>query len=140
MHQHAIKERPPPRIVVSESDHSRLTGLAEAALDRLPDAAGSLLAGMDRAVVAPPGKVPANVVRMGSQVTLEGHEGPHRIVLVYPGEADIASGRISVLTPMGAALIGAKVGQSISWATRDGRRLSARIAAVDTPPAEGRVQ
>jgi len=134
--QHAIKERPPPRIVVSEADHNRLTGLAEAALERLPDAAGSLLAGMDRAVVTKPGKLPADVVRMGSLVTLEGHEGPHRIVLVYPAEADIAAGRISVLTPLGAALIGSRVGQAIAWSTRDGRRLAAKVAAVDVPSEE----
>lgn len=136
--QHAIKERPPPRIVVGEAEHSRLTGLAEAALERLPDAAGSLLAGMDRAVVT--SRLPADVVRMGSQVTLEGHDGPQRIALVYPADADIAAGRISVLTPLGAALIGARAGQSIAWATRDGRRLEARIAAVEPPSGEGRVQ
>ena len=101
--QHAIKERPPPKIVVSEADYNRLTGLAEAALERVPAAAG-LLAGMDRAVVTTPGKLPADVVRMGSTVTLEGHEGPQQIVLVYPAEADIAAGRFSVLTSLGAAL------------------------------------
>jgi len=138
--QHAIKERPPPKIVVSEADYTRLTGLAEAALERLPEAAGSLLAGMDRAVVTTPGKLPADVVRMGSLVTLEGHEGPQRIALVYPVEADIAAGRISVLTPLGAALIGARAGQSIAWSTRDGRRLAARIAAVELPAGEGRMQ
>lgn len=138
--QHAIKERPPPKIVVSEADHIRLTGLAEAALGRVPDAAGSLLAGMDRAVVTAPAKIPADVVRMGSLVTLEGHEGPQQIALVYPADADIAAGRISVLTPLGAALIGARAGQSIAWSTRDGRRLEARIAAVDMPMAEERMQ
>lgn len=139
--QHAIKERPPPRIVVAESEHSRLTGLAEAALGRVPEVAGSLLAGMDRAVVTQPSRLPADVVRMGSEVTLEGHDGPQRIALVYPGDADIAAGRISVLTPLGAALIGARAGQSVAWSTRDGRRLAARIAAVLPPPSgEGRAQ
>ncbi|QDC01303.1 nucleoside diphosphate kinase regulator [Mesorhizobium sp. 8] len=136
--QHAIKERPPPKIVVSEADYNRLTGLAEAALERVPAAAG-LLAGMDRAVVTTPGRLPADVVRMGSSVTLEGHEGPQQIVLVYPAEADIAAGRISVLTPLGAALIGTRAGQSITWSTRDGRRLAAHIAAVALPSEQERV-
>ena len=135
--QHAIKERPPPKIVVSEADYNRLTGLAEAALERVPAAAG-LLAGMDRAVVTAPGKLPADVIRMGSAVTLEGHEGPHRIVLVYPAEADIAAGRISVLTPLGAALIGTRVGQAITWSSRDGRRLAAKVAAVAMPAEQER--
>jgi regulator of nucleoside diphosphate kinase len=136
--QHAIKERPPPKIVVSEADYNRLTGLAEAALERVPAAAG-LLAGMDRAVITTPGRLPADVVRMGSSVTLEGHEGPQQIVLVYPAEADIAAGRISVLTPLGAALIGTRAGQSITWSTRDGRRLEAHIAAVALPSEQERV-
>ena len=42
------------------------------------------------------------------------------VTLVYPGEADIARGRISVLTPIGAALIGLSAGQSIDWETRSG--------------------
>jgi regulator of nucleoside diphosphate kinase len=48
------------------------------------------------------------------------------VTLVYPGEADIGQGRISVLTPVGAALIGLSKGQSIDWATRTGetRRLT----------------
>jgi regulator of nucleoside diphosphate kinase len=40
---------------------------------------------------------------------------------VLPPEADISAGRISVLTPIGAALIGLSPGQSIDWETRDGR-------------------
>lgn len=138
--QHAIKERPPPKIVISEAEYNRLTGLAEAAMERSPAAAESLLAGMDRAVITTPGKLPADVVRMGSTVTLEGHEGPQQIMLVYPGEADIAAGRISVLTPLGAALIGAKAGQSVGWSSRDGRRLAAKIAAVELPSGLGRAQ
>jgi regulator of nucleoside diphosphate kinase len=48
------------------------------------------------------------------------------LTLVYPGDADIAQGRISVLTPVGAALIGLSAGDSITWETRTGevRRLT----------------
>ena len=48
------------------------------------------------------------------------------MTLVYPGEADIEQGKISILTPIGAALIGLSKGQSIDWATRTGeiRRLT----------------
>jgi len=132
--RNAIQERPPP-IVVSEAEYERLTGLAEAALDRLPDAAGSLLAEMDRATIAAAAEIPADVVRMGSTVTLHGGDGPQRVTLVYPAEADIAAGRVSVLTPLGAALIGVSTGQSIRWASRDGRVLALDVAAVE-PPAE----
>jgi regulator of nucleoside diphosphate kinase len=133
----AIQERPPP-IVVSEAEYDRLTGLAEAALGRLPDAAGSLLAEMDRATIAAAAAMPSDVVRMGSTVSLRGGDGPQRVTLVYPAEADIAAGRISVLTPLGAALIGVRAGQSIRWAGRGGRELALEIVAVEPPSGQGR--
>ena len=133
----AIQERPPP-IMVSEAEYDRLTGLAEASLDRLPNAAGSLLAEMDRATVAAAASMPPDVVRMGSTVTLHGDDGPQRVRLVYPADADIAQGRISVLTPLGAALIGVRAGHAIRWASRDGRELSLDVVAVEPPEDEGR--
>jgi regulator of nucleoside diphosphate kinase len=133
----AIQERPPP-IMVSEAEYDRLTGLAEAALGRLPDAAESLLAEMDRATVAAAAAMPPDVVRMGSTVSLRGGDGPQRVTLVYPAEADIAAGRISVLTPLGAALIGVRAGRSIRWAGRGGRELALEIVAVEPPAGQGR--
>jgi regulator of nucleoside diphosphate kinase len=49
-----------------------------------------------------------------------------RVILVYPGEEDIALGRISILTPIGTALIGLTEGQTIGWQTATGapRRLT----------------
>ena len=59
------------------------------------------------------------VVTMGAQVDFwddtTGQE--RRVTLVYPDEADLAAGRLSVLSPVGAALIGLSVGQSIEWET-----------------------
>jgi regulator of nucleoside diphosphate kinase len=124
--------------MVSEAEYDRLTGLAEAALGRLPDAAESLLAEMDRATVAAVAAMPPDVVRMGSTVSLRGGDGPQRVTLVYPAEADIATGRISVLTPLGAALIGVRAGQSIRWAGRGGRELALEIVAVEPPAEQGR--
>lgn len=134
----AIQARPPP-IMVSETEYDRLTGLAEAALERLPDAAGSLLAEMDRATIAAVAAVPPDVVRMGSTATLHGGDGPQRVTLVYPAEADIAAGRVSVLTPLGAALIGVKAGQSIRWTSRDGRMLALDVVAVEPPAEQGKL-
>jgi regulator of nucleoside diphosphate kinase len=133
----AIQERPPP-IMVSETEYDRLTGLAEAALERLPDAAQNLLTEMDRATVAKAAAMPSDVVRMGSTVSLRGGDGPQRVTLVYPGEADIAAGKISVLTPLGAALIGVRAGQSIRWVSRDGRELALDVVAVEPPVEQGR--
>ena len=140
MTQSPQKTHRKPKIIVGEIDHERLTGLATTALERIPEVAEELLAEMDRAKVVAPGKLPADVVRMGSFVTFDSDSAQHRRVqLVYPGEADIEQGRISVLTPIGAALIGLSAGQSIEWAARDGRvrRLSI-IAVQDAAPDAAR--
>lgn len=121
-------------ITVSRVDHARLTGLANAALDRMPDVADELLSEMERAKVTAVDKMPANVVRMGSRVSYRASDGDvHTIELVYPGEADIAEGRISILTPLGSALIGLREGQSVLWTARDGRSLQVEIIEVTQP-------
>lgn len=127
--------RPMPRIVVSESDHERLTGLATAALGRLPETAQELLAEMERAEVVIAPAVPANVVQMGSTITFRSNDGrKRRVKLVFPAEEDIAQSRVSVMTPIGAALIGLSEGQSILWSARDGRRHELTVLAVEQPP------
>jgi regulator of nucleoside diphosphate kinase len=131
--QHAAGLRPPHRLLVSDADHDRLTGLARAFLDRELDTAEELPSEMDRAIITAAAAMPTDVVRMGSTATIrtEGGNTQH-ITLVYPGEADIAENRISVLTPMGTALIGATIGQVVYWSSRDGRELSVTVEAVDT--------
>lgn len=112
-----------PQIIVGEADQDRLIGLANAIQDRQPEIAEALLAEMERAKVLPTRAVPPHVVRMGSSVEYRSDDGQQRTVtLVFPGEADIAQGRVSVLTPIGTALIGLSKGQSIAWTGRDGRR------------------
>ncbi|SFO45500.1 regulator of nucleoside diphosphate kinase [Mesorhizobium sp. NFR06] len=128
----ATQSRSRYAILVSAADHGRLSSLARAFLDRVPDMAEDLLAEMDRARIAADKAMPTDVVRMGSTVTLHDAEGSHRkVTLVYPAEADIAEGRISVLTPLGTALIGARAGRMVSWRSRDSRVLSATIEAVE---------
>ncbi|MFD1984174.1 nucleoside diphosphate kinase regulator [Mesorhizobium newzealandense] len=132
--QHATGLRPQSQLMVSDTDHDRLTGLARASLDRTPETAKELLSEMDRAVVTEAAAMPADVVRMGSTVTIRGEGGnTQRITLVYPGDANITENRISVLTPMGTALIGATMGQAVCWSSRGGRELSVTVEAVDTP-------
>ncbi|MGF7006348.1 nucleoside diphosphate kinase regulator [Aminobacter sp. BE322] len=129
-----IKQRREHNIVVSENDYARLTGLAESSLDRLPEIAEELLSEMDRAKVTPLSRIPATVIRMGSKVTFRSGDGEVKTVtLVYPGKADIAEGKISILTPVGAALIGLREGQSVAWTSRDGRRLEFEIVSVEAP-------
>ena len=123
-----------PKIVVSDIDYRRLSGLASGAHDRFPEVAEELQAEMDRAEVVSAGALPPDVVGMGSTVEFRSDAGQdRRVTLVFPGEADIAANRISILTPIGTALIGLAAGQSIRWTARDGRRHELTVLRVDQP-------
>jgi regulator of nucleoside diphosphate kinase len=127
-----IATRPP--IVLGDVDYKRLSALADAAFDRLPDLAEELQTELDRARVVSSGGVPDNVVQMGSTVEFRSDAGINRrVTLVYPDEADIAADRVSVLTPIGAALIGLALGQSMRWTARDGRTHELTVVAVEQP-------
>ena len=117
-----IQTRRKPSIVIGDIDHQRLNKLALAAADRFPEVPDGLLSELERARVVSDTSVPGNVVRMGSTVEYETDAGERRTVaLVFPINADISEGKISILTPIGTALIGLSVGQSIMWTGRDGR-------------------
>jgi regulator of nucleoside diphosphate kinase len=122
-----------PEIVVSDSDFARLTNLATAALDRSSDTAEVLLSELDRATVVADESVPDDVVRMGSMVEFRAGDDRKRVMLVFPAEADIAAGKVSILTPIGAALIGLSKGKSITWSARDGRSHELTVLAVEPP-------
>ena len=79
-----VRTRSVTQIIVSTADHERLTDLATASLERLPEVANELLAEMDRARVVEEPAVPDNVVRMGSTVTFKSDDGHTRTLkLVY---------------------------------------------------------
>lgn len=106
-----------PPIVLTRADFQRLSSLARSALRTSPDVADFLLGELDRAAVVEAGPAPGDVITMGSEVTYrEERSGDIRQVrLVYPHEADLAAGRVSVMTPVGAALIGLQPGHSMTW-------------------------
>ena len=89
-----------------------------------------------RAKVVPRDKIPKDVVTMNSRVIFENETtGEQReVTLVYPGSADIDAGRISVLVPVGTALLGLRVGQSIDWELPGGKKQRYRIVEVPFQP------
>jgi regulator of nucleoside diphosphate kinase len=111
-----------PEIVISADDHKRLQNIAEAAQRSAPRVAEYLQEELDRATVCTASQSCAPGVKMGSFVEFRDDEsGRVRTVqLVFPADADMEADRISVLTPIGAALIGLSEGQSIEWRTRSG--------------------
>lgn len=131
-----IKRDLTPPLTLSESDHAKLYALGEAGLDRNADLAEILLTELDRARVVADDKLPEGIVRMGSRVRYETDGGgEHLVTLVYPVDADIEQSRVSVMTPIGVALIGLKAGQSITWRDRAGKRNKLTIVSVEAPVA-----
>lgn len=128
----ANNRRRKPPITICQSDHEALTRLAGSIADRNPTVSDELLAELDRARIVADARLRQDVVRMGSFLRYTTDSGDDRIVtLVFPSEADIARGRISVLTPIGAALIGLSQGQSIDWTARDGRIHRLTVESVE---------
>jgi regulator of nucleoside diphosphate kinase len=83
----------------------------------MPELAAELVYELERARVL--NQHPEDVVCMNTEVEFRDETSGkvQRYTVVYPGHADISAGKISVLTPVGTALIGLRVGQSISWVT-----------------------
>jgi regulator of nucleoside diphosphate kinase len=121
-------------IRLTETDFEILAALVDAAPTTLPGAA-LLAQEVGRAKVSPDHRAPPGLVRLNSVVTYEDiATGQVRTLQVgLPRDASIDDNRISVLTPVGAALIGLSVGQTFDWAMADGRPRTVRVVAVDGP-------
>jgi regulator of nucleoside diphosphate kinase len=124
-----------PPITVSRIDIERI----EALLERLPAAeaarCAALIAELDRADVVEPTAMPADTVTMNSTVSFEDEHNGEKLTLtlVYPAAAG-APGTISILAPVGSALLGLSRGQHIDWPTPDGPQRRLRVLGVDYQP------
>lgn len=124
-------------IRVTASDLERLRALVDQnQAGRDAALADALDAELDRAVQVSDDEVPPDVVTMNSRVVFQevGSGVRREVVLVYPSHADVREGRLSVLAPIGAALIGLSTGQEIDWTLPDGREVVLRILSVEQPP------
>ncbi|WP_336972386.1 nucleoside diphosphate kinase regulator [Sphingobium aromaticiconvertens] len=123
-------KRPPLHLIESEAD--TLSDLAWGARDRFPNICIMLLDEIGRAKLCKPSNLPDDVVAMSSRVDYidEGSGTRRSITLVYPNHADAVLGRVSILTPVGAGLIGVKAGHSILWPDRDGRQRQLTVVSV----------
>ena len=111
--------------IVSKSDHERLVaaaGRARASWVTYAPYLDLFRTELRRADVVPPGEVPDDVVTMNSRFALSHRHSGETVncTLVYPGGEDARAGKISVLSPMGHALLGARVGEEVCWLTPDG--------------------
>jgi regulator of nucleoside diphosphate kinase len=115
-----------PRIFVTQSDLHQLEQMLSKQAARVEDRpyVASLQSELRRAEVVDAESLPPNVVTMNSRVQVYDVSGKERevITLVYPWESDPENNRISVLAPVGTALLGCSVGDTINWPTPSGIR------------------
>jgi regulator of nucleoside diphosphate kinase len=123
-----------PRIALTAKDYEGLSLLARAAASRMPDLASVLTDELERAHVLADGR-PEQTVGMGSVLEFRDDASGRvqAVTLVYPDDADIAQRKISVLTPIGTALIGLSAGDSITWETRSGEVRRLTVLRVGAP-------
>lgn len=130
---HSGDARPPIHLLASESD--LIADLALTAEQRHPVVAAMLLEEIERAELHQADDMPDGHIRLNSRVTFmdERSRRVREVQLVLPIDANIAKGRISILTPVGAALYGLADGASISWPDLDGNERLIRIIRVEQP-------
>src|SRR5665213_531636 len=129
-----MRQRP---IVVTESDERRLRGLLAAQSEASLHDQGhlqELRSELERAVILRAKDVPADVVTMNSRVCVLALQLRKRsdITLVFPPAADVTAKRISVLAPLGTALLGFREGDDVEWQMPGGMRLL-RVERVRQP-------
>lgn len=129
----------PKTIYITESDWDRLERLMSGA-GKAPNIA-KLRSELDEATVVPSEEIPSDVVTMNSRVSVQELDTGEKseITLVYPSDADVNRRRISILAPVGAAILGLRVGDEIEWPLPSGKTRTYRIVSVlFQPEAEGR--
>jgi regulator of nucleoside diphosphate kinase len=124
-----------PKIIVSSHDLEQIERL----IDSLPStevaAKTLLLDELSRADIVAPHEVPPSVVTMNSTVRfkMEDSREGFCLTLVYPRDMGDGKDKISILTPVGSALLGLSVGSHITWPRPDGRMMKIQVLDVRQP-------
>lgn len=121
-----------PRIVINADELEHLEALAEGALKRNAPLAERLLEEIGRARIVSARKMPPNVVGIGSTVRYRDNSTGQEtsVTLVYPEDANIGQQRVSVMTPIGVALLGLSEDASFFWDTVGGQRRTLTVIEV----------
>lgn len=127
-----------PALVVSRLDCERLEALLEATSTPGPECA-ALEAELSRAQILEPAQMPSDVISMNSTARLCVLDGDQRgdereLTLVYPRDADGRADRVSILAPVGSALLGLRIGDSIDWPVPGGRSVRLEVLSIAYQP------
>ena len=128
------------QILITKPDMHRLEQLIQNRLPSLDAAIATLEHELDRAVVVDPEKISKHVVTMNSRVRIDDLDRNIELVvtIVFPSESNAEQNRISILAPLGAALLGARVGTSVRFSAPGGERRVRVIAMEYQPEAASR--
>jgi regulator of nucleoside diphosphate kinase len=125
-----------PNIVITKRDFERLESLVDSlsAVDSLSGA--GLIDELQRADLVASQDIPPSVVTMNSQVTFTVLASVKQLTytLVYPKDMDTSGDKISILAPVGSALLGLSVGQEIEWFVAAGKTTRIRVDSIDYQP------
>jgi regulator of nucleoside diphosphate kinase len=130
-------------IYITKSDYERLTKLIEIAREREGDAnreyLDTLEEELDRAELVQQKDIPADVITMRSTVRLKDLATSEEMIyqLVFPTEANYEEGRISVLAPIGTAMLGYRRGDVIEWQVPSGARRLSVEEVIYQPESSG---
>jgi regulator of nucleoside diphosphate kinase len=134
-----------PTIYITKTDAEKLHGLINKA--QYSEYRGSaylqMLSGeLEKARIVPPQQVPPDVITLNSTVLLIDKETGDEMTytLVFPDEADVSQGKISVLAPIGTGMLGYRVGDTFEWDTPGGKRSIFVKALLYQPEAAGDYQ
>lgn len=122
-----------PKLMMTESDFQKISALVMSTQTEISE---MLEEELGRAAVVPSDQLPKDVVTMNSTVSFTDLDSGKKsvVTLVYPHEANIEENKVSILAPVGAALIGLRVGQIINWPLPQGKERRIKVESVLSQP------
>ncbi|GEO04800.1 prokaryotic transcription elongation factor, GreA/GreB domain protein [Adhaeribacter aerolatus] len=127
-------------IYLTDTDYQRLHHLVKAQrTSTRPQVAAALGKELERAQVVPSEEIPPNVITMNSKVRIKEMKSTTEmeITIVYPKDADLREQKVSILAPVGTAVLGCQVGDEVEWLVPDGTRIYKIEEVIYQPQSEG---
>ncbi|SFW39382.1 nucleoside diphosphate kinase regulator [Nitrosovibrio sp. Nv17] len=125
-----------PKIILTSQDLERLEDLLESLPENAIPGKAALRAELDRAEIVEPEQIPPSVVTMNSTVrfSIDSSGEDFCLSLVYPRDVDGSGEKISILAPVGSALLGLSTGDEIEWPKPGGGTIRVRIVEIISQP------